>query len=186
MPFSVQITGLKIRATITSGGARISAARVGTENEMFLGTISPRTTCRKVTSSSAATKAMMPMASSDRDVRPSGISSRWWMAGSETFRITSEQTVMPSWLVASISVACSMAHSVVLAALLPASALGSICERRAEITANSAPTKKALTTRSTTSQMMPGRYSLMGQLPREVVDDAVVRRFAVLPAIRPG
>ncbi len=109
---------------------------------MFFGTISPRTTCRKVTSSSAVTKAMMPMASPDRDVRPSGISSRWWMAGSETFRITSEQTVMPSWLVASMSVACSIAHRVVFAALLPASAFGSICERRAEITANSAPTKK--------------------------------------------
>ncbi len=96
IPFSVQMTGLKIRATMTSGGARISAARVGTENEMFLGTISPMTTWRKVTSSNAATKAMMPIASAERDVRPSGISSRWWMAGSETFRITSEQTVIPS------------------------------------------------------------------------------------------
>ena len=46
------------------------------------------------------------------------------MAGSDTFRISSEQTVMPSWLVASIRVACSIAHSVVLAALLPASASG--------------------------------------------------------------
>ncbi len=68
-----------------------------------------------------------------------------------------------------------MAQSVVFAALLPASALGSIWERRAEMTANSAPTKKALTTSRTTSQMMPGRYSLMGQLLREVVDDPVVR-----------
>src|SRR3712207_2997734 len=103
------------------------------------------------------------------------------MAGSDTFRITNEQTVMPSWLVASIRVACSMAHSVVFAALLPASALGSICDRRAEMTANSAPTKKPFTTRSTASQMMPGRYSLMGQLPGEGVDNAVVRalrRFA--------
>ncbi|MCY1241840.1 hypothetical protein D9M72_547630 [compost metagenome] len=153
----------------------MSAARVGTENEMFLGTISPMTTCRKVTSNSAATKAMIPIASPESEVRPRGISSRWWMAGSETFRITSEHTVMPSWLVASISVACSMAHSVVFAALLPASALGSICDRRAEMTANSAPTKKALTTRSTTSQMMPGRYSLMGQLRGQGIDDAVMR-----------
>ena len=36
------------------------------------------------------------------------------MAGSETFRISSEQMVMPSWLVASIKVACSIAHKVVL------------------------------------------------------------------------
>ena len=94
--------------------------------------------------------------------RPSGISSRWWIAGSDTLRMTSEQTVMPSWLVASISVACSIAQSVVFAALLPASARGSICERRAEMTANSAPTKKPLTISSTTSQMMPGRYSVHG------------------------
>src|SRR6478752_3847474 len=103
------------------------------------------------------------------------------MAGSDTFRMTREQTVMPSWLVASMRVACSMAHSVVLAALLPASARGSIWERRAEMTANSAPTKKPFTKRSTTSQMMPGRYSVMGQLLGQGVDDPVVRaprRFA--------
>ena len=35
--------------------------------------------------------------------------------GLDTFRISSEQIVMPSWLVASISVACSMAHSAVFA-----------------------------------------------------------------------
>ena len=67
------------------------------------------------------------------------------MAGSDTFRISSEQTVMPSWLVASIKVACSIAHRVVWAARLPASARGSIWDRRAEMTANSAPTKNALT-----------------------------------------
>src|SRR6476661_4365995 len=97
------------------------------------------------------------------------------MAGSDTFRMTREQTVMPSWLVASMRVACSMAQRVVFAALLPASARGSIWERRAEMTANSAPTKKPLTKRRTTSQMMPGRYSLMGQLLGQVVDDPVVR-----------
>ena len=46
------------------------------------------------------------------------------MAGSETVRISNEQMVMPSWLVASIRVACSMAHSVVLAALLPSRGSG--------------------------------------------------------------
>ena len=77
-------------------------------------------------------------------VRPSGTASRWWIAGSETFRISSEQIVMPSWLVASMSVACSIAYSAVFAARDPFSASGSICERRAEMTANSAPTKNAL------------------------------------------
>ncbi len=64
------------------------------------------------------------------------------MAGSDTFKINSEQMVMPSWLVASIKVACSMAYREVCAARLPASALGSICERRAEMTANSAPRRR--------------------------------------------
>ena len=115
------------------------------------------------------------MASAGRPVRPSGISSRWWIAGSDTFRISSEQMVMPSWLVASMSVACSIAHSAVFAARLPASASGSICERRAEMTANSAPTKKALTASSTTSQTSPGTYSAHRSfLAVSALDDLVV------------
>src|SRR5215218_6060052 len=66
---------------------------------------------------------------------------------------------MPSWLVASIKVACSIAHKVERAARLPSSARGSIWDRRAEITANSAPTKNALTSSKTMSQMSPGTYS---------------------------
>ena len=77
------------------------------------------------------------------------------MAGSDTLRISSEQTVMPSWHVASMSVACSIAQSAVFAHRDPASARGSICERRAEMTANSAATKKPLTTSSTTSHRIP-------------------------------
>ena len=68
---------------------------------------------------------------------------------------------MPSWLVASMSVACSIAHSAVLRAREPFSASGSICERRAEMTANSAPTKKAFAMSSTTSQAIPAQ-SLIG------------------------
>ena len=56
---------------------------------------------------------------SGHPVSASGTSSRWWIAGSETFRMSREQTVIPSWLVASMSVACSIAHSVVLAARFP-------------------------------------------------------------------
>jgi hypothetical protein len=64
--------------------------------------------------------------------------------------------VMPSWLVTSIKVACPIAHKVVLAARLPSSARRSIWDRRAEITANSAPTKKPLTSSKTMSQISPG------------------------------
>ena len=88
------------------------------------------------------------------------------MAGSETVRISSEQMVMPSWLVASMRVACSIAHRVVFADRLPSAARGSIWERRADMTANSAPTKNALPASSTTSQIRPGRYSLMAEPPR--------------------
>ena len=60
------------------------------------------------------------------------------MAGSATCRISSEQTVMPSWAQASIRETFSIARSVVWARLDPASASGSIWLRRADMTANSA------------------------------------------------
>ena len=48
---------------------------------------------------------------------PAAAASRWWIAGSATFRISSEQTVMPSWAQASIRETCSIAHRVVLRTL---------------------------------------------------------------------
>ena len=175
----VQMIGRKTRDTKTSGGASISTARSGTEKERFFGTISPNTTCRKVTSTRAMTKASALITSAVSGVRPSGTSSRWWIAGSDTFKINSEQMVMPSWLVASIKVACSIAYSEVCAAVLPASARGSICDRRAEMTANSAPTKKAFKASSTTRAISPGAYSPIVGLPSraspsQLVDDHVV------------
>jgi hypothetical protein len=105
------------------------------------------------------------MAASGSPVRCSGISSRWWIAGSDTLRISSEQTVMPSWLVASIRVACSIAKSAVCALRLPRSASGSTCDRRAEMTANSAATKNALNTRRTISAAMPPQSFMRHPLP---------------------
>ena len=160
-PFSAQMIGRRTRETMTSGGASSSAARVGTENDRFLGTISPSTTCRNVTSSSATTNDTRPTVSLGQPGRAERSSNRWWIAGSETLRMSSEQMVMPSCEVASISVACSIAHSVVRAARLPPSASGSTCERRAVTTANSAPTKKAFAASSTTSQTRPGTTSLI-------------------------
>ena len=107
--FNATMMGRNTIETATSGGARMSAARSGTENERFFGTISPTTTCRKVTITSATTKPIVPIASTGSGVSPSGISTRWWIAGSATLRISSEHTVIPSWLVASMSVACSIA-----------------------------------------------------------------------------
>jgi hypothetical protein len=68
---------------------------------------------------------------SDQPVSCSGTSSRWWIAGSDTFRISSEQIVMPSWLIASMRVACSIAQRAVLALRCPA--------RRAARSATGAP-----------------------------------------------
>ena len=168
-PFAVALSapmiGRNTVATATSGGASRSTARSGTENDRFFGTISPNTTCRNETIVSVTMNAIVPITCSGQPVRPSGTSSRWWIAGSETFRMSSEQTVMPSWLVASMSVACSIAHRAVFAERDPASARGSICERRAEMTANSAPTKKALMTSSTTSQTSPHQSEALMRPP---------------------
>ena len=95
--------------THTRGGASSSTARSGTLNAMFLATISPNTTCRYDTNTSVITNAIVPTAASPSPVMPSGTISRWCSAGSETLRISSEQIVMPNWLVASIAVACSIA-----------------------------------------------------------------------------
>ncbi len=169
--------GLTTREMNTSGNARISTALSGIENAMFLGTISPKTTCKKVTNASATANDASVTPRSDRPVSPNGISSRWWIDGSATFRITSEQTVMPSWQVASMSVACSIAQSAVVAARLPDSAFGSICERRAEMTENSAPTKKAFSASSTTNQISPLQYSAIERFLLDLVDEPVVRRL---------
>ena len=149
--------GRNTRATNTSGVASSSTARSGAENAMFFGTSSPNTTCRNVTMTSVITNPIPPMTSSGSPVRPSGASSRWWMAGSDTSRISSEAAVMPSCVVESMSVACSIAPSAVRAERRPSSASGSTCERRAEMTANSAATKNALTASSSTSQTSPAQ-----------------------------
>ena len=158
-PFAVALSptmiGRKIVATSTSGGASSSTDRSGSENDRFFGTISPKMTWRNETSSSAVTNATTETTPSPRPSACRGTSMRWWIDGSDTFRINREHTVMPSWLVASIRVACSIAHRAVFAGREPRSALGSICDRRAEITANSAPTKNAFTVSRRTSQTIP-------------------------------
>ena len=69
--FRATMTGFTSRAMNISGGASSRAALSATETEMFFGTISPKVTCRKVTTSSATANATtsaisigMPTASS--------------------------------------------------------------------------------------------------------------------------
>ncbi len=63
--------------------------------------------------------------------------------------------VIPSWHPAIISDTFSMAPNVILAARDPAAAVGSMMVRRAEMRANSAPTKKALKSSRNTVSPMP-------------------------------
>ena len=71
-----------------------------------------------------------------------GALSRWAIAGSATAPRINEDTVMPSWAVASMADTCSRPQMTVRARRSPASARGSIWLRRTEINANSPPTKK--------------------------------------------
>ena len=86
-------------------------------------------------------------------------------AGSATMPRVVEHSVTPSWAVASIRETCPRAHSAVRARASPASARGSSWLRREEVTANSAPTKKALPARSATV-MTRARKAFTGGPPR--------------------
>ena len=94
--FSDTMIGWKTFDTPTSGVASSSTARSGSVNARFFGTISPNTTCRYETTTSATMNAMTSTAASDMPRASSGMAIRWWIAGSDTFRISSEQIVMPS------------------------------------------------------------------------------------------
>jgi hypothetical protein len=105
---------------------------------MFLGIISPITTCRKTTIDRPIAKAIGWRNDSGTCSASRRGSIRWARVGSATAPSTSEQTVMPSWLTAITSDMFSIARNVVRANRLPAWARGSIWERRAETSANSA------------------------------------------------
>ena len=94
-----------------------------------------------------------------------GVSSRCAIAGSTTASSSSEQIVMPSCAPASMSEMFSIARSAVFARREPSWARGSTVLRRAEISANSAPTKNALHTSSRTP-MARARRSLIRRRPR--------------------
>ena len=107
--FSAATTGCSSFESHTSGWASSITARSANETAAFLGTISPRVTCRKVTTSSASTKAVTSAAAAGTPRAPIGTTSRWCSAGSDTLRMSREHTVMPSWQTASIWETCSIA-----------------------------------------------------------------------------
>ena len=130
----------------TSGGTSQTAVRSGPAIAMFFGTISPITMCRTVTTDSAMTNAIGCSTASGTPSGPNTSSSRCATAGSPSAPSASEQIVIPSWAAASIIERCSLARSTVPAPEVPASTIVSRRSRRAEISANSAPTKKRVET----------------------------------------
>src|ERR1700694_5630289 len=124
---------------------------------MFLGTISPSSTCSTTTMVSATTKDTVCSTASGTPNRSNGLSSRWATAGSPMRPSRIEHAVMPSCAPASISDRFSPARMTVTALCLPCSASASSRSRRAEIRANSAPTKNALALNSATVSRTPSQ-----------------------------
>ena len=149
-PLSPLTTGLKTREHHTRGGASQRTAFSGEEMEMFLGTISPATTCRPTTMTRAMTTATAWEPACPTPTAASRGARAWAMAGSATAPRPVEHRVTPSWAVASMRETFWRAHRAVAARASPVSANGSSWLRREEVTANSAPTKKALPVRRIT------------------------------------
>ena len=118
---------------------------VGPASAMFFGTISPRPAVQVGDDRQRDHERDGCTRRRARPARRTG-SRRCAIAGSATAPSPSEQTVMPSWAPAIISETCSIAPA--CAPPRARLARGSIWVRRAEIRANSAPTKNALASRS--------------------------------------
>src|SRR5690625_1997612 len=124
---------------------------------MFFGTISPSTMCSAVTIPSAIASAMGWTSPWGTPTAANGPSSRCATAGSPTAPRPTEHTVIPSCAQAIIKETSSMARNVIRAAPEPPAANGSTWVRRAEMSENSAPTKKAFPIRSTRAMPMAAK-----------------------------
>src|SRR5689334_7390352 len=110
----------------------------------FFGTISPITMCATTTMTSEIVNATGASTASGSPSHANGRSMRWATAGSPRRPSSSELIVMPSWAAASMRERSALAFSTAAAPEVPARAMVSSRSRRAEISANSAPTKNAL------------------------------------------
>src|SRR5882757_660045 len=157
------MNGRAIRIQTRYGGTSSIAADSGPAMAMFFGTISPSSTCNTTTIVIATRKDTVCSTASGTPSRSNGVSSRWATAGSPTRPSRIEHTVMPSCAPASISERFCPARITAIALRLPCSARASSRSRRAEMSANSAATKKALAASSNTVSRTPSR-SLIGGL----------------------
>ena len=177
------MTGLAARTHRRYAGTSSMAEDSGPAMAMFLGTISPSSTWSTTTIVIAMMNDTVCSTVSGMPSARKGVSSRCATAGSPTRPSRIEQTVMPSWAPASISGRFSPARITVTALRLPCSARASSRSRRADINANSAPTKNALAPRSSTVSTTPRKSPIgmalflvappeLGQL--ELVDPTTV------------
>src|SRR5271165_2517839 len=144
------------------GGTSSIAADSGPAIAMFFGTISPSSTCSTTTIVIATTNDTVCSTAAGTPKKSNGRSSRSATAGSPTRPSRIEHTVMPSCAPASISDRFSPARITVTALRLPCSARASSRSRRAEISANSAPTKNPFATSSKTVSSTPSTSPPIG------------------------
>src|SRR6267378_4189185 len=142
--------GRAARTHTRYGGTSSMADASGPAIAMFFGTISPSSTCSTTTIVIAITNDTVCRTVSGMPIKWNGFSNRCATAGSPTRPNRIEQIVIPSCAPASITGKFSPARMTVTALCLPCSARASSRSRRAEINANSAPTKNALAARSST------------------------------------
>src|SRR6185503_11248632 len=188
------MTGRAARTHTRYGGTSSIAADSGPAIAMFFGTISPSSTCSTTTIVIAMTNETVCSTVSGIPSKWNGISSRCATAGSPTRPNRIEQTVMPSCAPASISGRFSPARITVTALCLPCSARASSRSRRAEINANSAPTKNALAASSTAVSSTPrkspisvvGSFGALTQLRElQLIDPSTVHlQYGGQPAHR--
>ncbi len=160
------ISGRAIVVNTRNGGTSHRAIRSGPAIAMFLGTISPSRMCATTTIASDTANASGCSTASGRPTHASGRSSRCATAGSPRRPSRSEQIVMPSCDAASMRERSAPARSTVRAAAVPESAIASSRSRRAEMSANSAPTKNALAASSAIAASSASRSLPTARPPR--------------------
>src|ERR1700738_5171638 len=142
------MTGRTARTHSRYGGTSSIAADSGPAIAMFFGTISPSSTCNTTTIVIATTNDTVCSTAPGTPNRSNGFSNTFATAGSPMRPNRIEHTVIPSCAPASITERFCPARITVTALRLPCSASASSRSRRAEISANSAPTKKAFASNS--------------------------------------
>ncbi len=155
---SSQVNGRATCATTRSGAPRTRSTRSGCASATARGTSSPNTRWRYAITTNAS-RIRTP--ASRRPSPPIGTSPKLRARSTPSPRL---ESVMPSWLVDSISGSAAFARSANAASRLPPRASASSRARRDRTSANSAATKSAFATSST---RMATSRRIIGCAPRD-------------------